>query len=71
MLSSFHTANQSVDEMIKILCKKLDVILDRTGATDPSFPILVDAIAKLRASKNVPIIMQDDPSSAESMSNPS
>jgi len=54
MISAFSSANEQVDELIKELIKDVT----RTEADDPKFMPLIDAIAKLRASKNKPTIKE-------------
>ena len=54
MISSFDSADEAVEKIIKELCKKLE----RTDPGNEKFLPLVDSIAKLRASQNAPIINQ-------------
>jgi hypothetical protein len=54
MISHFDTADQAVEKAIKELCKKLE----KQNPANPEFATLVEAISKLRASQNAPIINQ-------------
>lgn len=54
MISAFDTADQAIEKTIYQLCSKLE----RTDPGTDEFMQLVDAISKLRASRNPTIIQQ-------------